>query len=110
MDQHDDRRVVSLQLGCTGDPSGADRPSAVVAESADGDPLVVPASALPAALEEGGAGEHWYHGDAAPYTHDEERRAGPRYLLWVSERMHAPVANLINIICFRVCYEYYFHL
>ncbi|XP_044394266.1 uncharacterized protein [Triticum aestivum] len=81
MDQHDDRRVVSIQLGCTGDPSGADRPSAVVARSSDGcgDPSVVVPASSPAAVSE----ERWYHGDAAPYTHDEERRAGPRYLLWI---------------------------
>ncbi|KAM3279810.1 hypothetical protein ACQJBY_046907 [Aegilops geniculata] len=81
MGQHDDPRVVSIQLGCTGDPTGVDRPSAVVARSSAGGgdlSVVVPASPPAPASE-----ERWCHGDAAPYTHDEERRAGPRYLLWV---------------------------
>lgn len=91
--QHDGRHAIAvdIQVGCTssGEPRGTDRPSTVgkAAEGADG--LVVLAWLPPAASEEGNAGERWYHGGTTPYTHDEEQRAGPRYLLWVSERMHA---------------------
>jgi hypothetical protein len=79
-------------------------PSVVVAKETEGTrggggDLVVPAQPPPPASKKGNlVGEHWYHGDTAAPTHDEEeasdasKKTRPRYHLWVRGQINFEIS------------------